>query len=226
MTNIVLLDSKIHADLKIQATPSAKLGDAQRFVPVAVGEFAHLVAYYPILFSKDAETGAFYCGVMLGIDEGENLFLPEGRDIYRPLNLQRGPFFTAGGNIAIDLDHPRVGTSGHSIFEAGEPSPYLNGIIGLFRELKPALEQTKIFVDTLLDSKLIEPIDISLSFDDGSRRQLEGLYTVNQDRMKNLADGKVVEFFQRGYLQAMYTMIASLKQIPALAMRKNALLAR
>ena len=64
-----------------------------------------------ILFSKDAETGGFYCGAMLGIDEGENLFLTEGRsfDAYRPLNLQRGPFFTAGSDIAIDLDHPRVG---------------------------------------------------------------------------------------------------------------------
>ena len=57
-----------------------------------------LVVHYPILFSKDAQTGQFYCGAMLGFDEGENLFLEEWREreFYRPLNLQRGPFFAAG----------------------------------------------------------------------------------------------------------------------------------
>ena len=97
--------------MRVETAASVRYGDAQRFVPVVVGEFSNLVAHYPIFFSKDAQTGSFYCGAMLGIDEGENLFLTEGRsfDAYRPMNLQRGPFYTAGSDIAIDLDHPRVG---------------------------------------------------------------------------------------------------------------------
>lgn len=38
-------------------------------------------------------------------------------------------------------------------------------------------------------------------------------------------DDKVVELFRRGYLRAIYFMIASLKQIPVLAQKKNARLA-
>ena len=47
---------------------------------------------------------------MLGIDEGENLFLKDGNghEGYRPLNLQRVPFFVAGEDLAIDLDHARI----------------------------------------------------------------------------------------------------------------------
>lgn len=228
LANIVALNTQDHRAVRVETAASSRYGDGQRFVPVVVGEFSNLVAHYPIFFSKDAQTGSFYCGAMLGIDEGENLFLTEGRsfDAYRPMNLQRGPFYTAGGDIAIDLDHPRVGENGQALFEDdGRPSPYLSSVINLFRDLKPGLDQTKVFVETLLAMKLIEPVDISLAFDDGSKRQLEGLYTINRDRLKKLADDKIVELFHRGYLQAIYLMIASLKQVPVLAQKKNSRLA-
>lgn len=229
MTNIVVLNAKTHKELRVQAGASARYGDSQRFVPVAVNEFAFLAPHYPIFFAKDSETGAFYCGAMLGIDEGENLFLADGggMDGYRPLNLQRGPFFTVGGDIAVDLDHARIDADGQPLFtDAGAPSDYLKSIMGLFQNLRPGLEQTKIFIETLMNAKLVEPLDINLAFDDGTRRQLEGLYTVNQDALKKLPDSAVVDFFRRGYLQAIYLMIASLKQVSVLAQKKNARLAR
>ncbi|HEY4077842.1 MAG TPA: SapC family protein [Rhizomicrobium sp.] len=228
MTNIVALNTQTHRDLRVQTEASARFGDARHFVPVVVNEFAFLTVHYPIFFAKDSETGAFYCGAMLGIDEGENLFLTEeaGFETYRPLHMQRGPFFTAGSDIAIDLDDPRVNSAGQALFtEDGQPSDYLKSIMGLLRDLRPGLDQTKVFIETLMKLKLIEPIDISLAFDDGTRRNLEGLYTVNQDVLKKLADARIVELFHRGYLQAIYLMIASLKQIPVLAQKKNARLA-
>ena len=139
MTNIVVLNTEAHRDLRVRAKASARFGDDQRFVPVVVGEFALLAVHYPILLSKDAETGAFYAGAMLGFDEGENLFLDEakGFDAYRPLNLQRAPFFAAGDELAIDLDSPRVDeVEGELLFDdRGTPTPYLQGIMTAFREL-------------------------------------------------------------------------------------------
>ena len=222
MTNIVPLNSQTHRDLKVQPAAAARFGDSQRFVAVIAGEFSQLAAHYPILLTKDAQTGAFFAGAMLGIDEGENLFLGErGMETYRPLNLQRGPFFTAGSDLAIDLDHPRVG-DGKALFEDnGEPSAYLQSILGLFRDLRPGLEITKAFVEALGKLRLIEPVDISLAFDDGTRRQLEGLYTINQEALRALGDAQVIDLFRRGYLQLIYLMIGSLKQVPVLARIKN-----
>ena len=223
MSNIVTLNSVHHRDLRVDSNPSARYGDNQRFVPVIVNEFPFLIAHYPVFFSKDANTGAFYCGAMLGFDEGENLFLADGRDVYRPLNLQRGPFFTAGSDLAIDLDNPRVGTDqGQVLFtETGEPSAYLQTIMTLFRDLVPGLERTKIFIDTLLKLKLIEPVEIDVGFDDGSKRNVEGLYTVSQDSLRDLPDAEVVNLFRRGYLHLIYLMIGSLKQVSVLARKKN-----
>lgn len=225
MSNVVLLDSQSHRKLRVHAQAAAHYGDNQRFVAVVVGEFHALAMHYPILFSKDADTGQFYCGAMLGFDTGENLFLDEHRALkaYRPLNLQRGPFLTAGSDLAIDLDHPRVAASGdQQLFtEAGEPSNYLQSIMGLMRDLRPGLERTRIFIDTLLGLKLIEPMAISARFDDGTNREFTGLYTVNRSQLQDLADAAVLDLFRRGYLQLIYLMLASLDQVSALAQRKN-----
>jgi hypothetical protein len=223
MPNIALLNSQTHRTLCVQAGAAARYGDNQRFVPVILGEFPHLAVHYPILLTKDQDTGQFFVGAMLGFDEGENLFLDaRGMETYRPLNLQRGPFFTAGDDLAIDLDSPRIDEAGKPLFtESGEPTQYLQSIMALFRDLKPGLEATKSFVQTLASLKLIEPIDVDLAFDDGSQRTLTGLYTINQAALRALPDAGVIDLFRRDYLQLIYLMIASLKQVPVLARRKN-----
>jgi hypothetical protein len=223
MAKIELLNNHTHRGLKVQPGAAARYGDNQRFVAVIAGEFPHLAVHYPILLTKDQDTGAFFVGAMLGFDDGENLFLDDGgMETYRPLNLQRGAFYTAGNEVAIDLDNPRIDDAGKPLFtDDGEPTQYLQSIMALFRDLKPGLEMTRVFVETLARLKLIEPIDIDLAFDDGTKRQLAGLYTINQDALRALPDSGVVDLFRRGYLQLIYLMIASLKQVQVLARRKN-----
>lgn len=225
MTHVVPLNKVTHRSLKVDLRASAAYGDNQHFVQVIVNEFPHLVVHYPILFSKDKNTGQFYCGVMLGFDEGENLFLDRWvvREFYRPLALQRGPFYTNGQEVAIDLDSPRVGVEGgQPLFtEHGQPTKYLQSIIWAFQDLKPGTETTKIFVGRLTELRLIEPIDIEVECDDGSTRHCAGLYTVNQETLSRLNDATVVELFRRGYMRLMHLMIASLKHVPLMARRKN-----
>ena len=227
MTRIAVLDSQTHRTLRVQREAAARYGDNQRFVPLVVNEFSLAVVHYPILLSKDADTGAFYCGAMLGFDAGENLFLDDkGHDAYRPLNLQRGPFYTAGADLAVDLDNPRIDApTGQLLFEDnGEPTPYLQSIIALMRELRPGLERTKVFVETLLNLKLVTPVAIDVAFDDGTRRDVTGLYTIDQEVLRALPDDAIVGLFRRGYLHLIYLMIASLKQVSVLAQKKNRLL--
>jgi hypothetical protein len=217
VTNIVPLNKEAHRTLRVQPADN----DAKAFVAVVVSEFTQLVVHYPILFSKNAETGTFYCGAMHGFEIGENLFRDAGPGIYRPLNLQRGPFYVVGEEVAIDLDSPCIG-SGQALFnETGEPTPYLQSIMGLFRNLVSGAEQTKLFITALLANKLIEPVDIAVSFDDGTKRKLEGLFTVNQEKLRQLPDAVVVDFFRRGYLDLITMMLASLNQIAVLAKKKN-----
>jgi len=226
MTQIVPLNKETHRSLTVDGRASAAYGDNTRFVQVILKEFPQLVVHYPILFSKDPQTGQLYCGAMLGFDEGENLFLQEWaeREFYRPLSLQRGPFHAHGPDLAVDLDHPRVGVEGGKplFTEHGQPTQYLQSIIWAFQDLKPGVEMTKVFVARLLELKLIEPVDIEVEFDDGTMRKCVGLYTINEDALVKLPDEAVVELFKRGYVRLIYLMIASLKQIFVMAREKNA----
>jgi len=226
MTYIVPLSKETHRTLKVDARASAAYGDNQRFVHVVASEFPHLLLHYPIFFSKDANTGEFLCGVMLGFDEGENLFLEQWRDLefYRPLGLQRVPFYANGSDVAIDMDHPRVGVEdGKALFtEHGDPTRYLQSIIFAFQDLHNGVEVTRYFIARLLELKLIEPVELEAEFDDGVRRYVEGLYSINQETLNALPDAVVIELFRRGYLRLIDYMIASLRQFPVLARKKNA----
>ncbi len=62
-----MLNSQAHGRCAFKPGPPRVYGDNQRFVQVVVAEFSHLVLHYPILLSKDSETGAFFCGAMLGL---------------------------------------------------------------------------------------------------------------------------------------------------------------
>lgn len=225
MPNIAKLDVRAHRDLRIRTGPSASLGDAQRFAAVIPGEFTQMATACPLFFSKDAETGAFYSGAMLGFDEGENLFLGgDGYDGHRPLSLQRAPFFTAGSDLVIDLDHPRVDApDGTAVFDAeGKPSAYLESIVTSLRQLRAGEEQGRIFIETLLKNDLIEPVDLDIAFDDGARHHIKGLYRISHERLEGLADAVVVELFRRGYLLLIHAMMVSQKQLPALIERRRA----
>jgi hypothetical protein len=225
MTRIVPLSKEAHKSLKVDARAAAAYGDNLRFTHVVAKEFPLLVVHYPILFAKDANTGEFYCGVMLGFEEGENLFLQEWRDLdyYRPLGLQRMPFYANGPDVAIDLDHPRVGVEdGVALFtEFGEPSRYLQRIIWAFQDLSNGITITRSFITALLQLKLIEPLSLEAEFDDGTTRNCAGLYGVNQEALSALPDQVVVDLFRLGYLRLIHFMIASLKQFPVLARKKN-----
>jgi hypothetical protein len=227
MSNVVILNSELHRGLSVRTESSGAYGDNQRFVAVVISEFPRLAVHYPIFLSKDADTGAFYCGAVLGIDSGENLFLPEQGfhdDAYRPLNLRRGPFYTAGSELAIDLDNPRIDAQGggEPLFtQTGSPTPYLQGIMALFREMQPGLERTKIFCKTLVELKLVEPVTFDLGFDDGTKREVIGLYTIASAALRELPDATVLDLFRRGYLQLIYLLMGAVHQVPVLAQRKN-----
>ena len=68
MANIVALNTQDHRALCVDTAPSARYGDDKRFVLADVGRSSPIRRRtIRSFFSKDAETGAFYCGAMLGI---------------------------------------------------------------------------------------------------------------------------------------------------------------
>ena len=220
-----ILNNEAHKALHMHATA----GNHPPFVPVVLDEFPAAAALCPIFFSKDSETGEFYVGAMFGFQAGE--LLVEGADrrdaLFRPLDLQRQGFFISDENIAVDLAHPRFakGATIPLFDEDGQPTEPMRRVQWALGQLKAGMEATQIFIRELLALKLIEPVDISLAFDDGQKLQLEGLYTITRDGLADLDDAQVLDLFRKGYLQAAYSITLSLNQVGVLARRRNERLA-
>lgn len=203
-------------------------GPEPHFVQIVPGEFVAAAIACPILFSKDPATGAFYAGAVLGLkpDEGALKSIEE-RGGFEPLSLQRDGFFISGERIAIDPANPRFSeTDGELLFdEAQQPSPALRRIQRVLGQLHEGREQTAVLVRDLMNLKLLEPIDVTLSFDDGERLRLEGLYTVSRDSLRELDDVDVLRLFRSGHLQLAYTIAGSINQLATLAHLSNRKLA-
>jgi hypothetical protein len=224
-TELELLDSEAHRSLRI----ARERETAPHFVQVVVSEFAAAATCCPILLTKTPDTGAFYAGALYGFKPGENLLhgADGGPPPYYPLDLERQGFFISAESIAIDPDHARFDApDGEALFdESGAPSQRLRRIQQVLAKLKTGVEETDKFIRALLAHRLIDPVDVTLRFDDGETLALQGLYTVSLDSLHELDDAAVLELFRHGYLQLAYCMAESLKQIPALAHRRNRRLA-
>jgi len=210
-----------HGALGIQ--PS---GDAERlFVQIVVGEFGAAAVDYPILFAKRPDTGRFYAGALLRLQAGDDADLDESGRLrgYRPADLEREGFFVEQDRIVIDRAHPVfVERGGSALFETeGELSEALQRVQRALGRLHVGLPTTDGFIARLLERSLLEPIDIDLRFDDGTRFRLEDLYTVSADALADLPDAVVLAMFREGDLAACHTQIQSVRQIPRMARLRN-----
>ena len=165
---------------------------------------------------------------MFGFKPGES-FIDEVTSSggFNPLALQRDGFFISGEHIAIDRGNARFSeTEGEPLFEeSGQPSSGLRRIQRALGQLQAGIEATSVFIRALLELKLIEPIDVELTFG-GELLTLQGLYTVSLDALRELDDAAALALLRSGRLQLAYAMSASLKQIPILAQRRNRVVRR
>ncbi|HVY81552.1 MAG TPA: SapC family protein [Steroidobacteraceae bacterium] len=219
-----LLDPERHHRLRLRSKSDA----APHFVQIVANEFATAAACCPILFTKDAARGNFYAGAMFGFKPGES-FIHEltARGGFNPLGLQREGFYISGEHIAIDRSNARFSeTEGEPLFDdARQPNSCLRQIQRALGQLQAGIEATNVFIRALTDLKLIEPIDVELTFG-GELLTLQGLYTVSLDAIRELDDAAALRLLRAGHLQLAYTMNASLKQISVLAQLRNRLVRR
>jgi len=220
MSQLEQLNPQDHDHLRLRPRSAPE----PHFVQVVPGEYAAAAACCPILFSKDATSGAFYAGAMLGLKPGEPVLKSVAeRGGFEPFDLQRDGFYVSGEHIVIDRNNPRFSESeGEPLFdEARQPGIALRRIQRVLRQLHEGAAQSETYIRTLLGLKLIEPIDISLSFDDGEKLTLQGLYTVSRNALRELDDADVLRLFRSGHLQLALTMAGSLGQLSILAQLRN-----
>lgn len=233
VSRLVALDNRIHRELRVAPERVLAQGGRLHMVPVVLREFLKLCVQFPIVLTKNGDTGRFVCVCLFGFARNENLFWRNERwdAIYTPLHVMRQPFFVGGGEteqvLCIDAENDSLQQqTGDRIFdEQGNDTPYLQKIKATLAALFTGEAQTQRFVDKLLALNLVQPMRFEIEYADRQSQRVEGLYTVDEERVKSLPKDDLVELHSLHYLAPIYTMIASLGQVHALINRKNVLLA-
>lgn len=229
MTRTVLLNNVDHKDLRIITRRGAECGDAVMFAVTFPAEFRNLQAHYPIVFRKSPDGTTFEPVALLGLQEGQNLFLRGHRwdATYLPLAIDRLPFYIGMADdellVHVDLDSPRISTTeGEAVFLThGGSTEFLQRMTSVLLAIHEGLQSNPAFIAGLLAHDLLEPFVFDLESADGVRSRLSGFYTIDEERLQALGGSALEQLSQAGHLQAAYMAIASLSQFRALIERQD-----
>lgn len=240
MTNHALLDNVTHGNLRVNTIYEKGHGfdvNSTRVFPV---EFTQLQMDYPLFFVKSRESGHFESVALLGFSEGENLYLKDGRwdAAYLPLTIARQPFLIGFQEqlddgipktmpvVHVDLDHPSVSyTDGEPVFlEHGGEGALLERISSILMTIHQGYENSEALSKLLVGLELIESVDVKIEFNDGSKQNISGLYTINEDKLRDLNADGLEALHKNGHLQTVYMMLASMPNMTRLIDRKNSIL--
>jgi hypothetical protein len=235
MTRHVLLNNVEHKDLKVVTRYSAEYGHSVHAVLTFPTEYADIQREYPILFRREGDS--WQSVALLGLQEGENLFLDDGRwnAHYVPAIVARGPFLIGfqrqeidGAErrepvVHVDLDDPRVNEpEGEPVFlKHGGNTPYLQRIAAILRGIQEGMALSKPMFAAFESHGLIEPATIEVAVHADVHYVLRGFHTISRDRLAALDGGALESLNRAGFLEGAFLALASLGNIRKLIDMKN-----
>lgn len=208
------------------------MGDGVMLSVTFPEEFRSLQAHYPILFQRNRDRNEFHCVTLFGFENGENLFLRNGRwdANYIPLAMDVQPFMIGvpqeegeDRKVVLDLDHPRVSEGeGQRIFdETGMATTYLENISTKLDYLDNCYRNASAYLSALQKYDLLEPLAIDVTLSDGSQNRLVGFHTLHEEKISELDEAALIDLHRQGYLMPTYMALASLSNLAALIYRKD-----
>ncbi|MCJ9427757.1 SapC family protein [Kordiimonas marina] len=219
-----------HKDVKVNTEAGFDHIAATHLTPVTIHEFADVAANFPIVFLRDGTTGKMRAVALFGLAPGENLFVRDGKWLatYIPNHIGCLPFIPAGIDrpgeyaICLDADSPLVGEVGQPLYnEDGSESEFLGHVRKMLEQLVEQDSITQAFCDTLDSMDLLKEIAIQMADDKNQMRELNGIFTLNSQRLHGLDDEKMADLHKKGFLGGAYAINHSFAQIKRLLQMRN-----
>lgn len=234
MTRTTLLDNIAHASLRVAQKAGAAYGDAVNQTLIFPTEIEAAQREYPILIQRDAE-GSWQLVALLGFDRNENLFLSNDgwTSRYVPAVHRRGPFLIGRQMrdgvdepmIHVDLDDPRVGGEGESLFLAhGGNSAYLDSIAQALATIHEGHAMVGPMFEAFEASGLLMPVALKVEIDETRHYDIGDRFVIDAERLAMLEGDALRALNADGFLGLAFAIRASLGNIDDLIARKRALL--
>jgi hypothetical protein len=228
----VPLNRTAHKDLRIKGLQNLKFAHNVHSVPLTCTEFPITARDIPILFAGPDEVSAGPMA-LLGLRQNENLFVDAdgqwAQNVYIPAFVRRYPFVLAekppeveGDDFTVFLDEAYEGfnsAEGERLFkEDGSETDMLKNAVNFLGEFQQHVARTKQFMEDLRKHDLLEPRNIRLERN-GNVINLNGLYVVNEEKLRKLDAETTHRFLADGTLGWIYAHLLSLMNIDRVGQR-------
>lgn len=230
-SQIVPVNKERHAKVKIKPLAGFQFAAGVHFASVMAHEFSRAASIYPVVFLTDAATGIYRPVVLMGLDEGENLFVKSGgawQASYVPAVIRRYPFVLARSDVpgsftvCVDEGSELVNEAeGALLFdEEGKPAVALENVVRYLTELQQMDAQTTAYCEFLAKHDLLVPLNMQLK-ENSQVKNVLGAFAISDERMARLSDEVFLQMRTRGYLPATYAHRVSLAQVERLLVLKE-----
>lgn len=225
-TNVVPVTTETHKNTKIKPISDFSFAKPLNIASVMLHEFSRASSTYPIVFLEDKEADLFRPMVLMGLEQGENLFIDDKgawRASYIPAIVRRYPFTLARTpeadrfTICVDESSNLVSTDeGQALFEDnGDQSQMLQRVKQYLGELQQMEAITTEFSKMMAQMNMFVPLNMRVRQDD-KVRAIAGCYVINEERLGHLSDEKFLELRNKKYLAPIYAHLSSLAQVERL----------
>ena len=230
----VALNRDRHQRLRMDALPNHYAFAAKtNAVLLASTELAEAARDYPIVF-VGPQGGPFALAALVGLRNDENLLVGEnGRwdpQTYIPAFARRYPFVLAEGEdksvLAVCVDEAYCGLNeerGEALFDGqGRETDYLKRVLEFLRAFHADMQRTRDFAARLHELGLLVSKVLTIEQQRAGkteRQLLEGVWIVDEEKLRGIDDARIVEIFRNGYAGWIYAHLLSLGNIRRLAAR-------
>lgn len=221
-TQFVPLNDASHKNLAIEDKVDYSLFETMHMLPLQVQEFMSAATSFPIVFTKNAQTGEFLSIALTALKPNTNKLLKNGQwqSRYLPIQVQLYPFGMSQVDeekiiLGIDINNSSVAENGtHRLFtETGEKTNYLSKKLKLASLQASYQDMTKYFIKVLLEHGLLQPRILTVTALDGTKTNIDGIYTIDESTLQQLDDATLLNFAKRGFYSAIYAHLCSLSLI-------------
>jgi hypothetical protein len=229
--NIVPLQAERHGKMKLSNVPMVDSLREQHIIPLSVPEYARAAAEFPVVFVKNTDSDRYQSVALLGLKPGENQFIKgdSWTSLCIPALVTQVPLKLLGRNegdqkmiIGVDEDSPLLNEeTGERLFDdEGKETPYLQGRKEALMRYYEGEAVTLRFTAQLAELGLLAERSLTLE-SNGEKIRIDGIYCVDDAKLRDLDDEVANDLRKRGLLQAIYAHLVSLHQLPCMA-RANA----
>lgn len=240
-TQLALLDRQKHRTSRVREWTDRRAAAGLNAVFCAAAEFAEACKVFPLLFIRSGETDDKGQPVitpvcLLGLADGENLFVDDGRWTapYEPAFLRRYPFAlvsarqedgTSTQAVAVDGAFEGLADdgAGERLFgDNGEPTPYLEHVLGFLNDFESAVAVTRPIGSHLQSLGLLKDMRAEGTLAHGEKFSVDGFFVVDEEKLRALPDEVVVQLHRGGLLALVHSHLVSLSNLSKLVDLKSA----